>query len=293
MKCNDMLPIIRQAVIAAVLFRAMLFTAQSQPLMSPPRLFLGGTFGYLSAYQDDFFSAQTPDLQRATFDPAIGTSFYAGLSGKYIAGYSTRTTVLATISYNRLPGTFTASGPDLPAISHGSDTITVHTGRQATLSHDLVKLDLLIAQPILHIGKRGRVDFGITLGPSLAYVTHSSVEESIYMLETDPDVQFLPAAAPGIVTGNRIKVASGAPDGLRRLRVGLKGGAYMEFAPFNRYVIRPGVYFDLGLTNGARGSAWKSHTVQVGLDLMLPIVPHGESQGDDPLHPVDGEMRSR
>ncbi|MEO5930182.1 MAG: hypothetical protein ABIR47_09630 [Candidatus Kapaibacterium sp.] len=288
-----MLSILRRAVLAAVIFHAMLFTAQSQPLMSPPRLFLGGTFGYLSAFQDDFFSAQTPELQRATFEPAIGTSFYAGLSGKYIANYPTRTAVLATLSYNRLPGTFRASGPDLPAISHGSDTITVRTGRQATLTHDLVKLDLLITQPIFHIGQRGRVDFGITLGPSLAYVAHSAVEESIYMLEPDPDVQFLQSNAPGVVNGNQIRVASGAPDGLRRLRVGLKGGAYMEFAPFNRYLIRPGIYFDLGLTNGARGSAWKSHTVQVGLDLMLPIVPHHESQGDDPLHPVDGEMQSR
>ncbi|MBS1912477.1 MAG: hypothetical protein JST22_10865 [Bacteroidetes bacterium] len=197
---------------------------------------------------------------------AVGLSAQISLSKRWY--------LLPAVTYDSRPGAFHApmdtNNPMVQIESNGFDTVPGKARSvvaRTTLTYRVLNSELLLGMRVTSFGRD--VDLVAALGPAVGYVVGSRVSQRIDLVDPDTFRFVNPEGLPADNNGRTlILMDDSETPALNRLWLSAKLGLLCNVrAVDGRFMISPGLFYDLALTNVTSVDDWKVHSLMFHLDF--------------------------
>lgn len=241
--------------------------AAAQPYVPPPYW-----FGFNASIDYSLHRSFTPKPYGNAPEPVDGdgTGFTAGvMGGMTLGGDQDGTALLLHLGYGSLPASFTSKSSTENGLGPHDEPLRVEGTHEADISLGLVKSDLQLRLPIVEWRDwdRKRILY-FNIGPSVGYVVDGTwaqaffLDDTTWTLRLTPDDNYGPAPA-----GRDMFVYEEAIRHAERWRFGIRAGLAIGIWSRSFY-LSPTLSVDYALTPVVKGSSWKAHAIQLGIDLQ-------------------------
>lgn len=247
--------------------------ARSNPLVpekSAPRIYVGPVVGYNRTLHSSGYQSVAGDVLCPTFESGTANGFYVGGSFEYLLGKprDSKSSIIARLLYNYLPGSYTEPGESLPVYNPASgDTVQTTVDHTAEIKYSVIDLEVMYKLNLFNS------NFGITVGPTIGYVVGVSRQQ--YMNLVDPlfvTFERDPDCAECVYSNNdrTVMVADDDIPGHSAIRIAIKAGAQYEI-PVGRILLVPSVYYNFGVTEVSAADNLRINAFQAGIDIRFAL----------------------
>lgn len=252
------------------------------------------TIGITGGYNRTFHSGFTDGPFTATPGTKSGDGFHAGLAFerelpfRFVQG-TQRTYLHINLTFDRSPAALERAATTIDPFFVVNARGHVPVERTTSVTHDMVKLDLLLRQMVLPTDWANLSGFSISAGPTFGWLLKGRTRETMVITDPDPSLEF----TYGYTNANkRESIRSNTPiDGARRVRFGVKGAiSYERTVLRDIIVLSPTISYDHALASQSDKGDWRANTLQLSLDarcdlprLWKRLTGEGETEDANPL----------
>ncbi len=246
--------------------------ARSNPLVpekSAPRIYVGPVVGYNRTLHSSGFQSVAGDVLCPTFEQGTANGYYFGGSFEYLLGKprDSKSSIIARLLYNYLPGGYTEEGDQLPSRDTTTGEVVYSTvNHTADIKYSVLDLEIMYKLNLFNS------NFGITVGPTIGYVLSAERVQAMNLVEP-LNAQFDPSFCPECEYQNDGRTVITARDdipGHSAIRIAIKAGLQYEI-PVGKVLLVPSMYYNFGVTKVSEADNLRINAFQAGIDIRFAI----------------------
>jgi hypothetical protein len=231
----------------------------------PPRYIWGIDAMLDYSYHTAFTPTSYGDNPSASHGSGLG--FMAGLALERRFRWSENSLLLALhAGYEALPASFESVATSSNGVGPHGEATPVSGRHTADVGYGMVRADLQLRLPLTWVDHLGELE--LHAGPSVGYIVRKKWEQSFAI---DP-------AASGVIlrgdagyplrdAGRSVLLEEGTIRDAEPWRVGIRAGFSLWLTSYDITYV-PSITFDYALTPVVKGSAWKAHAIEFGVEVL-------------------------
>lgn len=268
MKSHPFLPLV--ALCTALLVPAGDLRAQED--VSTPITFggvrapvmIGPSLGLNMSFHSGGFRTIAADQNCPEYGSGSGVGFLAGASAEITI--AEKSSLIPRLLYESRPASFEQElPPSYVPVPGSDDPVPQRINAVAEVTYSLVNVEVLFKQ---EVGQIGAMRFGVAAGPTLGIVVGGSLRQMEDLIEPENARLSNPNNYELENDGRRLVFYDGDIPSASGTRFSIKAGVQGELGLFgNSWVMSPGLYYDIGLSDVTEAENWQVSTLMLMVDF--------------------------
>jgi hypothetical protein len=264
-----------------------------QPAKKAPRIYVGPVAGYNRSLHSSSFRSIADDALCPTFESGTDNGYFFGGSFEYLLGNprDSKSSIIARVLYNSIPGTYTQPGDKLPSLDPNGDVIFSEVQHTAQITYKTLDFEVIYKLNLFNS------NFGIVVGPTFGLVMDASRTQRLRIIEPsnaifsdaagnldamfDANTKLFesygqvrvvahqewnpPAPVAGVKAVESLRDANWSGT-----RLGVKAGAQYEIV-VGKVLVVPCMYYNFAITEVSTNDNLRINALQLGVDIRFAL----------------------